>query len=611
MASSPKLNAPRVCTPRFTSALKFALWQRILDRLQSGATLITLAHYAAAMEEDYRALTHCEPSPPVNTMIRRMVRAVNERHPDFYVAAGLQNGVNQAFAAGVHKLEWDVARIQARGIAAIRRFFRADSIRELFEEVDVRPRQIDVFGCVKQAVEAVEAAAVMPPERTGASVEEAAFAELSVALVDLAETLPAMPPASVDAPSGAEGLLENTELQEALASGDMDREEVLPHLRLQEQRKQELERREFARAVRYLSSCVERGILTRQEADKFKALREVDQRVQKKVLGAQEAERLRNDIASPESRKRLERKVRGAVSEAVRYLQVFESLKRIDHGYDEALRFLIRYRTSVTSSDELAERTPAIAKLLDNEPLLDRLIDIVGRKDPEIRLLAVKFPPYIHVAERWPAKIGRWTIKESFLDDLRDMGVDDLAEVLNSPDKAVRAKPAADMRCLINLIEHLVQRTRFRQKVCMLKVGHFLREQQRSLEEIFRSAGDLQAAKRQAKNFVNQRLERLMPNLSNEERREMARRSAAVIKTLEQKFLGSRRAAEKRAEKRVVPPAVEDAEGQQNLTEEERRMGVRVGRVEMRVAGDTRLVIQKLMPDPDDPEKLGHPSNSS
>ena len=599
MASLLTANSTGASTPSPGSALRYELWRRVMERLQSGAALIVPAHYAAAMEEDYRALTHSDPSPSVTAMIRRMVLAVNKRHPEFYVATGLQNGVNQAFGAGVHKLGWDVSRIQAWGVPAIRRFFKADSIRDLFDEVEVRARQIDVFDCVKQAVDAVEATGAIPPERTDAGVEDTEFAELSVALSDLTETSPTTPLASTDASAGKEGLLEDAGLEEALASGDVDREEALPQLRLQERRQQELERREFARAVRYLPAYIERGILTQPEGERFKALREVDQRVQKKVLGAQEAEKLRNDIASPESRKQLERKIREAVSDVVHYIQVFESLKKIDHNYDEALHYLIRHRKSVISSDKLTDRTPAIAKLLDDEPLLNRLMDIVGRKDSEIRMLAVNFPPYSHVAERWPVKIGNWTIEESFLDGLQNMSIDDLAESLNSPDKAVRAKPAADMRCLINLIEHLVQRTRFRHKVCMLKVGSFLREQQPNLEEIFRSGEEKPAAKRQAKNFINQRLERLIPNMSNDERREMTRRSAAVISSLEQRFTRSRQPTERGG----TPRAVDAADIQQELTEEERRSGVRVGRVEMRVAGNTRLVIQKLMPDPEDPEK--------
>jgi hypothetical protein len=159
-------------------------------------------------------------------------------------------------------------------------------------------------------------------------------------------------------------------------------------------------------------------------------------------------------------------------------------------------------------------------------------------------------------------------------------------------------RPAADRRCFIHLVDHLIQPTRFRRKVVLLKVNQVLKDHQKALEDIFRAAGDPQAAALQAERFIRQRLERNLPEMTADEKREADQRSTAVIALLEQEFLGGE------GDETETLDDLEEDEGAVRLTEEERRTGAQMGRVEMRVAGGWRLVPQKLMPDPDDPERF-------
>ncbi|MFC1526880.1 hypothetical protein ACFL6X_08740, partial [Candidatus Latescibacterota bacterium] len=62
-----------------------------------------------------------------------------------------------------------------------------------------------------------------------------------------------------------------------------------------------------------------------------------------------------------------------------------------------------------------------------------------------------------------------------------------------------------------------------------------------------------------------------------------------------------------KAEKAAAAKGAEEGGGgddDMELSEEELQKGVQIGRVEMRVAGSTRRIPQKIMPDPDDPERF-------
>ena len=228
---------------------------------------------------------------------------------------------------------------------------------------------------------------------------------------------------------------------------------------------------------------------------------------------------------------------------------------------------------------------------------MEEIVEIMERKDPEIRILAVRLPPYISIMDRRLEKIENLTIEESFVEDLRNLNVDEFSALLNSPEETIRIRPAADLRCFINLIDHLIQNTRFRKKVRLLKTNQILRECQTEIEEIYHSAKDMQMARRKAERSVRRRLERLFTDMSSDEQREINQRSTAIIDAIEEKVrTGKRETVES---KQAQVESEED-----ELTEEEKNRGVQITRVEMRIASRTRLVPQKIMPDPDDATKF-------
>ena len=117
---------------------------------------------------------------------------------------------------------------------------------------------------------------------------------------------------------------------------------------------------------------------------------------------------------------------------------------------------------------------------MDDATLLEGLIDVMERKDHELRMVSVRLPPYNTVAGRGMERIKNLTIEEDFVSDLRMSTLDDISDRLNSSDAVVRVRPAADTVCLISLIDHATKRTWFRKELRMLRIAH-------SLEEFFRS----------------------------------------------------------------------------------------------------------------------------
>ena len=223
-----------------------------------------------------------------------MVAAVNDTHPETYLAHGVQNSVSRAFEAGVRKLKWDTAKIQARGVPAIHRFRKQDNIRKLFHEMNIETLEIDIIACVQQAVRATAA----QPQ--------------------------ALPGHSTSVPQPADSSLEM-----AVEKGDIDRRDA-EHRVLQQQRMQDrLEDAEVAKVPDNLSSYVTRGLLTQDEAEIIGELHQIDLREKQGQIEKREADEYRDRVISPAGRDQLNAKVRNATAENVNYLQVFESLKKL------------------------------------------------------------------------------------------------------------------------------------------------------------------------------------------------------------------------------------------------------------------------------------------
>ena len=159
--ASAAANSPE----KLSHELCVELWARVIARLETREVFTANVHFQIAIEEEFHALTGEEPDTATKLYIHRMVQTVNTMHPQTYLAQGVQNGIARAFEEGVRKLKWDVAKIQANGSRAMRRFSRTDTVRDLLQDVNVRLDHDALLGCVNDAVEAVV--------RQNASSEEA------------------------------------------------------------------------------------------------------------------------------------------------------------------------------------------------------------------------------------------------------------------------------------------------------------------------------------------------------------------------------------------------------------------------------------------------------
>lgn len=569
--------------------LRIEMWLALAHRLRDGAPLYANGPFVEALLEIYEQITGQAAPESVRREIADMVEMVNRQYPETYLARGVMNGVTRAFEEGVRRKSWDLATIQSKGARALKRFREQDSIRDLLEEANLSPGQISVVDCVQRVIDQVA------PRRDG-PVPEANPAPPAYR--------PDLAPRSVPdgpAPGSDSGL--DAEAEAAVEAGDVDAEVARARLREGERRRSQLERREYEKVPDRLDAFVERGVVTQDEADQLRQLRAVDERVRRGDLGEQQAGEIRNSILGAGVRDNLERKVREAVADSVRYLQVFEAMKKIDARYYDALLFLIQHKNLVTAADGAkVDLGPVVHGLLEDVDLLERVIDIMERKDQELRMISVRLHPYNAIMGRGLDRIGNMTIEEEFVDDLGSLGLDAMSERLASKSQVVRVRPAADMRCLISLIDHVTKRTPFRKELRLLRIA-------KQLEEFYKNTSDLKEARHQAEGFLKRRLRRLFPDMSAEEALQLKQRSAEMMGQIEQRILDERRAEVEARRVRSVEaggPTValgEDVD-EIELSADEIKKGVQVGRVEMRIAGGTRRLPTRIMPDPEDGERM-------
>ena len=122
------------------------------------------------------------------------------------------------------------------------------------------------------------------------------------------------------------------------------------------------------------------------------------------------------------------------------------------------------------------------------------------------------------------------------------------------------------------------------------------------VEEFFRSADDVEEARRQAEDFLKTRLKSLYPDLALDETSEINNLGAEIIQAAEQKVTAEKEEA-KKASATAEPAEVGDAKPGE-LSDDELKKGIMIGRVSRRVAGGQRIFRQKVMPDPDEPGKF-------
>jgi len=241
----------------------------------------------------------------------------------------------------------------------------------------------------------------------------------------------------------------------------------------------------------------------------------------------EQASKVRNSIMDGSARYEVDKKIKESVNYAVAYLQVFEGLKRIDPKYDKGMRFLIRHKEVVnTDTLERDHVMQVIDALLEDIDALQLLIGMMDRQDAEVRMMAARLPPYSYVAKRGQDRVENMIVEESFVDDLRNLGREEVSERLNAPDKHLRARTAVDMLCINGLINRLIKPTPVRKEIRLLKI-------QLIVEEFYLDTEDLEEARRKAEEFFATRLRSLYPDLTEEEKAEIDQRGAEIIEAVE------------------------------------------------------------------------------
>jgi len=551
------------------------LWGRIAARLERGDPLITTRDYRHAIEAEYQSLTGGEVTDSLRELFHDAIDSFNREYPERYVARGIQNGVTHAFQSGVFRLSWDVIQIETAGARSIARFKSRDRVRGFLKQVRVSPQLIDDNACVRHAVD-VMAGKKEPLVKRPADEPMAPAAELPV----------------------EEAMAEELELSEetaqALDEGDVNQAEVEARQTAENQVRAEIEREQVKGAAKHVDSFVQQGYLTTEEGETVRQLGDIDRRVASGEIDEAEGTRLRNSLMDPDTRTELDRKLKGAVDYAVRFLQVFESMTRIGTSCDEALRFLIHHKHLLDEARQAETMQRAGAELMEDGELLTEVCAIMDRQDQEIRMISVMLPPYSYIVKRGNERIGNLTIEDEFVDDLRRVESDEMSERLNSAEPEERVRPAADMRCLIAVINHLIKPTPWRKEVRLLRVQH-------TIEQFYRDTDNMEEARKQAENFLKRRLRRMFRDLTADEKQTIESKGDEMIAAVERKILSEREAAA--AEQAAAQPrdAGNGREGDdEDLTDDEVRKGAQIGRVEVRVAGQMRRIPQKIMFNPDD-----------
>ena len=285
--------------------------------------------------------------------------------------------------------------------------------------------------------------------------------------------------------------------------------------------------------------------------------------------------------------------MREEVDYVIVYAQFFEGLQRIDPRFDAALRFLIAHKDAVNAEEgDVVDWKPIVNALIGEYDTMHRVIEMMDRQDAEVRMMAARLPPYSHVIRRGQDRVERLLVDESFVDDLRACSKEDMVLRLNAPERKERAKLAAAMLSVSALVLALIKATPFRKQMRLLKINLIV-------EEFFRSSEDMGQAREKAQEFLRNRLQKLYPDITEEESAEIQQRGEEMIAAAEKKVLAEREAERKDKAGQGGETETTDS-ADERLSDEEKEMGVIFARVSIRTGAGDRMIPYKIMPDPDD-----------
>lgn len=527
--------------------LQYHLWLRIFYRLQNGESMVTAGAFLRAMEEEYQVLTRCDPDPRIRSLLKRIIAKVNEKHPETFLSNGVENAIATAFRKSTEKLNWSASDIEERGLGTVRRFVHAN-MRGFLAYVGLDTGKLDLISCVRTAAWQVRQSA--PPMPVQPSPSPAA----SSAMV-----APTATPAELD---NEFEIPPSPELQDALAEGRITLGELRQRNQQRSTTRAALTQEETAKIPERLDVYAKRGIITWGEADNLRKLHTNDGPLKKS--------------ARQFVRDRIEQKIRPAINLTVLNLEVFEALQRIPLARDPALQFLVRHRQQVLA-DGGADMHLLLDELEADPELTANLLALADCKDQEISMIALRLAPC------GPLLAARdlCLVDEGFVEELRSLGRDAISAMLNSPSEAVRTRPTTQVIGLLQLIDHATRATPFSRELRILKICG-------QLDDLYRTAST-ERQPNELERFLKRRLHYLYPNLTRYEVEAVERHIDKMLTTAASVL-------------EIVGATQNEANIILDPNEIER--GVQVARVSMRVAGRTRYVPYKIMPEATDPGKF-------
>ena len=492
--------APPPSSAHLPPELKLALWRGIEKRLRRGHVLITNEQFGRAMIKEFRRQVGVQADIRVKRELVKMVISVNESRPETYLTLGIRNAISQYVRHAQENAQGgEASEVSDRIVSMIKEGRTAFFLESIGVEVDDRTLTAKLEQAILRIVQGKRLKAA--PRRQARRRRRRPPSSSMVAV----HTTAADQPAEEIEPE-IRALPSEEEQQERIAE--------------EESRAEDLAQEEMANAPRNLQAYLEQKLLTEEEADNVRTLHGIDQRLAEGEIDEEEANRLRSEIEDS-VRAKLEERLRAAVDHTIHYLSAFEALRRLPEERDGALKMLIRHKNQVSADPEAdIDLSVVTSALRQDDDLLEQLGTLLERKDHEMRMLAAGMPPYRHIFAHG-SKIGTWTVREDYVDELRSLTREEVSERLNSEDGDVRLKTAADVKCMVALLAMLMYPSAFHNEVVHLRV--LLR-----LRRIFEGANSEREGRSRVQQFLRRRLPSLYPDLSAERRASIAQEAQEI-----------------------------------------------------------------------------------
>ena len=472
--------------------LKLELWKRIDRRLSRGDVMITNEQFVRAMVRDFRKVLQINPDRHAIEEMVEMVQTVNETRPETFLTMGINNAITKFFRDAEERTQGEAGaqeEIHARIVEMVKEGHTALFLESIGVDVDDAALNPRIESAIIRIVEGKKLKAA-PRRGSSAPRRRRPTSEM----VSVRSTVEEAASDGAEAPAAAPPPTEQEQQQ---------------YIGEEKKRVEITARAELERAPRHLDSYVQQNMLSEKEAVDLRTLYGIDERLAKGEIDEAEADRLRSEI-SEGVRDKIQQRLRAAVDHSVHYLNVFEALGRLPKERDGALEFLIDFADLVAADEKDVELAGVTKALEEDDELVENLGILMERKDHGIRMLFANMPPFRHVFGPGE-KIGKWVIEAKFVADLRSLSIDEVSEQLNASETETRVRAAANIKCMVALLNLLMRPTAVHAEIRRLRIHLRIR---RTLE----SGADERDGRNKVQQFLKRRLHNLYPDLTREER---------------------------------------------------------------------------------------------